>query len=131
MRTLRRDLTSVRNELSLKLSFIDLNHVCNLFWIGNDKAISKHKQIQNKKFNNIKATTLENSCHDPDKIIYNFSDYKLTESEKSVLCKGLEFAIPLNKLEYADFMLPFELLFRNIKNTDYPFLKLKPLNQKF
>ena len=45
-------------------------------------------------------------------------EYKLTESEKTVLCKGLEFAIPSNKLEYADFMLPFELLFRDIKSTD-------------
>ena len=25
-------LTSVRNDLSLKLNFINLNHVCNLFW---------------------------------------------------------------------------------------------------
>ena len=40
--TLKRDLMSVRNELSLKLSFIDLNHVCNLFLTGNDKAILKH-----------------------------------------------------------------------------------------
>ena len=63
-------------------------------------------------------STLENSSHDPDKVIYNFSDYKLTESEKSVLCKDLEFAIPTNKLEYADFMLLLELLFRDIKNTD-------------
>ena len=53
-----------------------------------------------------------------DKCIYNFSDYKLTESEKSGLCKGLEFAIPPNKLEYADFMLPFELLPHDVKNTD-------------
>ena len=55
LRTLRRDLTWVRNELSLRLSFIDLNHVCNLFLIGNDKAILKHRQIQNKK----KIITLE------------------------------------------------------------------------
>ena len=48
LRTLRRGLTSVRNELSLTLSFIDLNHVCNLFLTGNDRAILKHKQIQNK-----------------------------------------------------------------------------------
>ena len=60
LRTLRRDLTSVRNELSLKLSFIDLNHVCNLFLIGNDKAILK-QQIQNKKLNNLRVTTLEQS----------------------------------------------------------------------
>ena len=108
----------MRNELSLKLSFIDLNHVCNLFLIGNDKAILKHKQIQNKKLYNLRVTTLENFSHDTGKVIHNFSDYKLTESEKSVLCKDLEFAIPPNKLEYADFMLLLELLFRDIKNTD-------------
>ena len=34
-------------------------------------------------------------------------------------------AIPPNKLEYADFMLPFELLFRDIKNTDLSILQTK------
>ena len=58
LRTLRRDLTLLRNELSLKLNFIDLNPVCNLFLIGNDKAILKHKQFQNKKLNNLRVTTL-------------------------------------------------------------------------
>ena len=48
LRTLRRDLTSVRNELSLKLSFIDLNHVYHLFLIGNDKAILKHSKFKTK-----------------------------------------------------------------------------------
>ena len=48
LRTLRRGLTSVRNELSLKLSFIDLNHVYNLFLIGNDKAILKHSKFKTK-----------------------------------------------------------------------------------
>ena len=108
-RTLRRDLTSVRSEFSLKLSFIDLNHVCNLFLINN--------QIQNKNLTNLRVATLENSSHGPDKVIYNFSDCKLTEGEKSVLCKGLEFAIPPSKLEYVHFMLPFELLFHDIKNS--------------
>ena len=78
----------MKNELSLKLSFVDLNHVCNLFLIGNDKTILKHNQIQNKKLNNLRVTTLQNSSHDPDKAVYNFSDYKLSESGKSVLSKG-------------------------------------------
>ena len=98
--------------------------------IGNDKAILKHKQIQNKKLNNLKVTMLENSSHDPDKVIFNFLDYKLTEREKSVLCKGLEFAISPNKLDYADFMLPFELLFRDIKNTDLSILQTKAVKSK-
>ena len=97
LRTLR-GLTSVINGLSLTLSFIDLNHVCNLFLIGNDEAILKHSKL-NKKLNNFKVTTLENSSHDPHKVIYNFSDYKLTGSKKSVLCTDLEFAIPPNKFD--------------------------------
>ena len=96
------------------------------FWLDN-KAFLKHKQIQNKKLNTLK---LENSSHVPDKVIYNFSDHKLTKSEKSVLYKGLEFAIPHNKLEYADFMLPFELLFRDIKNTDLSIPQTKAVKSK-
>ena len=34
------------------------------------------------------------------------------ESQKSLLCKGLKFAIP------SDFFLPFELLYRDIQNLD-------------
>ena len=98
--------------------------------IGNDKAILKHKQIQNKKLNNLRVTTLESSSHDPDKVVYNFSDYKLSESEKSVLSKGLEFAISPNKLEYADLMLPFELLFRDIKSTDLSIPLTKAIKSK-
>ena len=35
-----------------------------------------------------------NTCQDPDKVIFNFSSYNLNDHEKSVLCKGLNFAIP-------------------------------------
>ena len=56
----------------------------------NDKAIMKHKQIQNKKLNNLRETKFENCSHYPDKVIYNFLDYNLTRSEKSVLYKSLK-----------------------------------------
>ena len=56
--------------------------------------------------------------HDPQKVIFNYSSHVLTESEKSLLCKGLNFAIPPDKLEYSDFLLPFELLYRDIQNLD-------------
>ena len=38
--------------------------------------------------------------HDPNKVIFNFSSYVLTEDEKSLLCKGLRFCIPPKKIEY-------------------------------
>ena len=62
----------------------------------------------------------ENShtSHNPDKVIFNYSSHVLTDSEKSLLCRGLNFAIPPKTLEYADYLLPFELLHRNIHNLD-------------
>ena len=73
---------------------------------------------------------LDISCLSNLRVVYNFSDYKLTEKEKSVLCKGLEFAISPSKLEYADFMLPFELLFRDIKNNDLSIPQTKAVKSK-
>ena len=52
---------------------------------------------------------------DPDKIIINHSSYQLSDIEKTVLAKGLNFALPPKKLNYADYLTPYELLFRDIK----------------
>ena len=53
--------------------------------------------------------------HNPDKIIINHSSYQLSDIEKTVLAKGLNFALPPKKLNYADYLIPYELLFRDIK----------------
>ena len=52
--------------------------------------------------------------HNPNKIIHNFSSYQLSEIEKLLLCKCLNFALPLKKLKFENYLLPFELLFRNM-----------------
>ena len=52
--------------------------------------------------------------------MFNFSSYQLSEHEKSLLSKGLNFAISPKNLNYADYMLPFELLFRDIDLLDIP-----------
>ena len=35
-----------------------------------------------------------------------------------MLCKGLDFSILPKTLEYVDYLLPFELLYRDIHNVD-------------
>ena len=113
-----RNSSTVRPELSVKLTFIDLNYVFNLLVLGNDKTIFKHLKIQNKTLNSLKGNNFEKSEHDPNKVICNFFNYQLTESKTSVLCKDLQFAFLPSKLENADFMLLFKLLFRHIKNCN-------------
>ena len=50
--------------------------------------------------------------------------------KKNLLCIGLNFAIPPGKFEYSDYLMPFELSCRDIKDLDLPnekanFLKAK------
>ena len=58
---------------------------------------------------------ISETFHDPEKVIFNFSSHWLSDDEKSLLCKGLNFAIP-----HADQMLAFKLLFRDINKNEMP-----------
>ena len=49
VRLVKKDLYHSRMNL-FKLKRIDFHYVCNLFLVGNDKSISKHQNIQDKKF---------------------------------------------------------------------------------
>ena len=60
------------------------------------------------------------ALYDPDKTIFSYSSYNLSKTEKSLLCKDLNFAVPPDKLEYSNYLLPFELLYRDIKDLDLP-----------
>ena len=45
--------------------------------------------------------------HDPEKVVSIFFSHTLSDSEKSLLCKGLRFALPPKKIDYADFLVQF------------------------
>ena len=59
--------------------------------------------------------------------------YELTDDEKNVLCKGLNFSVKCGLIEYSEFLLPFELLFDGIKreascNEDMSLIKTRLLD---
>ena len=112
----------IKQELQNQLPPIDFMHVSSLFLVSNDKAIRKNDKIHGRKLQKLipnihEKSIIDNVSHDPNKVIYNFSNYHLTDSDKSLLIKGLNFAIPPKKIEYSKFLLPFELLFRDIKSN--------------
>ena len=49
---------------------------------------------------------------------FRFSFYQLSDVEKSVLCKDLNFSVKSKSIEYSEFLLPFELLFRDVKQEN-------------
>ena len=83
----------------------------------NDKKLKNQQDIHSKKSFNLGIESSETS-DDPQKLIFNYSFHLLIESKNILLCKGLNFAIPPDKLEFSDFLFPFELLYYDIQNLD-------------
>ena len=114
-------------------------HVVTKSLVLNDKNISKIRKNQGKKLQNLYlSNSYHNSVtsHGPDKVIFNFSAHVLNTTEKYFLIKGLNFAIPPKNINYADFMLPFELLYRDVNslevfNLDKEFMKSRLRDSAF
>ena len=51
-------------------------------------------------------------------MIFNFSSDEWNDVEKNVLCKGLNFSVKANSIEYSKFLLSFELLFGDVKQQN-------------
>ena len=95
------------------MTSIDYTHISCLFLVSNDRKILQVKEVHSKKLKNLGLYSISNK-HDPDKIISNYSSHVLTTTEKNLLAKGLNYALPPKKLNYADYLVPHELLYKNI-----------------
>ena len=79
-------LSSVNNELTFKLKWIDLRHVCNLVLVDNDRSISKHQNIQDKGFCKLSNSVVGDVSHDMKAIISDCSKFeKLDIQEEKYL----------------------------------------------
>ena len=121
VKSLQQRVIVVKNSLNCKMSCIDYIYICNTFLVSNHKNILKVKETQDKKLCNLVLRNMGNNsdtCQDPDKVIFNFSSYNLSDHEKIVLSKGLSFAIPPKTIEYSELLVPFEILFRDINSLE-------------
>ena len=100
-------------DLASLVMSLDLLHLKSVADKANNKKISKHQKIQEKKLLRLHADSPSTSIN-PDDVIFNFSDRILTADEKSILSRGLNFALPKTKLDYCDFLVPFEILQRKL-----------------
>ena len=53
------------------------------------------------------------SRNNPHKVIYNFSSVTLSDSDKSLLSKGLNSALSAASLQYSEYLVDYELFFRD------------------
>ena len=79
---------SLQNELNL----IDFAHVSTLFFRINDKILKSKSSVQQKKF--YKRLQESKAEKDPEKAISNFSKYVVSDIERKLLTKVLNFCLP-------------------------------------
>ena len=107
----RKTLSKLKVDLRSVMCFADWIRASNNFISCNIKTIRKVEDVQRYKLAELMGSELH---HNPYKIIHNFSFHQLSEIEESLLYKRLNFALPPKKLNFKNYLLPFELLFRNI-----------------
>ena len=61
--------------------------------------VNKIKQIHEKKLRKLQLSLLSAGLS-VDKVIFNYSDRILTASESKILLLGLDFGLPLRKLNF-------------------------------
>ena len=114
---LDKESKSLYNNVKSNLNLIDFHHVLNISLISNEKELEQIKFRHLSKLKNLIPNftwdLVATSSHDPEKVIFNFSSYKLSSSDKDLLSKGLRFAIPPKQIDYSNFMTEFELLYRS------------------
>ena len=95
------------------------------FLTQNDRKLAHHHNIYSKKLFNL-GLEVSKVSHDTKEINFNYSSHNSSKSEKSLVYKCLNFAIPRYELEYSDYLLPFELFYRvTFNDLDLPNEKLK------
>ena len=129
-------ITSIKNSLHNEMTFIDYVHVVTKFLVLNNKNISKIRKNHGKKLHNLYLNNIYHNSQDPDKVFFYFLYHVLNTAKKSLLSKELNLAIPPENLNYVDFMLPFELLYRDadsleVSNLDKEFIKSRPRDSTF
>ena len=116
LRSLQKECSSLKVSLQNELNLIDFAHVSILFSGVNDKILKSKSLVQQKKF--YKLLKESKTEKDPEEVIFNFSKYILSDIEKKLLAKGLNFCLPPKQFKYADYLIHFELFYRDMRNLE-------------
>ena len=106
LKHLKKQSERLLRSLKETVSHIDFDHLVNYLTGGNDTKLKKIKSTQNKKLFNL-GLQHEVTRLNPEQLIFNYSNIKLTDDEIELLSHGLRYALPPKKIEYSRWFLPF------------------------
>ena len=123
---LKKEFNSIPSLLQHETSFIDLVQISSLFLKSNNKMLTSKSAAQQKG----KLIEFKISMQDPNKIMFKFSKYELSDCLKRLLAKCLNFRLSPKHLDYVDYLLNFDLLCGILSNEDLDFVENKKKRNK-
>ena len=88
VKAFEKDFILLKRKLRETPCIIDYTHICCLFLNKNDRKLKHQQDIHSKKPFDLGFENSQTS-HGPNEVILNYSSHVFTESEKSLLRKGL------------------------------------------
>ena len=88
------EVTEALSKLTALVSTIDAIHLRSVCDRENSAKLRHHEKIQQKKLFRLCGDASKSSTPDPDKVIFNYSSRILTDAEKILLARGLNFSMP-------------------------------------
>jgi hypothetical protein len=116
IRVLSSQVTVTYSNLAALVSSLDFIHLKTVSDRENTKKLNQQQRIQDRKLFRLCSDANNDASIDPDEVVFNFSQRLISDKEKEILSKGLNFAIPPNKLDRCAFLAPFEMLHRKLKD---------------
>ena len=112
--TLTTQIKHCENSVDNTFSYIDAiivkRHIRN-----NLSKFEKHtSDIHNRKLQKLGIYNNISPC-DPDKTVYNYSNVNISHRTKTLLAYGLDFCLPVYKLDFYKYFLPIESIVSRIK----------------
>ena len=114
---LKGQVNNLKSALKETLSFIDFHVLFNAVNGTVTKYCDSIRQVHKRKILNLGGRYELHSC-DPSKVVFNHSRYVLSEREKFLLSFGLNFCLPVTKLKFTKYFLPFESLVNRLKQQN-------------
>ena len=115
LEALERQLSDTLAQLQSHIGKVDFSAL-KLWLVRKQKrVVNKIKQIHEKKLRKLQLSPLSAGLS-VDKVIFNYSNRILTASESKILLLGLDFGLPLRKLNFNKYYLIFEKLFLQLQN---------------
>ena len=118
VRALRTEFYNLRSSFQQQINSIDYAHICSKFLKINNLKLKYYNVFQQKKFCNLLEEKRSTQYPKEGSHLQFLCKYVLSNWEKFLLTKSLNFSIPGKKSDYVDYLLQFELFFRDILNLD-------------